>query len=69
MFPSRQTLEVEDVLCKPAIRAFSFGSGKLDSTHRGMAQRPFDSAQRLPCVSNQGPMRLRQLGLPVHRER
>ena len=30
---------------------------------------PDDSAQRLACVSNQGAMHLRQLGLPVHRER
>ena len=29
---------------------------------------PCDSMQRLACVSNQGAMHLRQLGLPVHRE-
>eukprot|EP00973_Karenia_brevis_P046193 6402862-Karenia_brevis.AAC.1 len=56
MFPFRETLEVEDVFCKPAICAFSFGFGKLDSSRRGMEQRP-------------GAMHLRQLGLPVHRER
>eukprot|EP00973_Karenia_brevis_P025366 3500386-Karenia_brevis.AAC.1 len=69
MFPSRQKPEVEDVLCKPAIRVSVLALASWIQLTEEWHSGPFDSAQRLAYVSNQGPMHLRQVGLPVHRER